>query len=222
VESKGVNRYLTFRYATTSGHPRLIRYETPNINGAGVDDELARPLPQELPGRWGNGEFVLTTVEVTQHAQLDRDKEGCDQKVIAALNKKKNRPMPLAVNIKQIDLVGAPGLGGTGVHPSQVAKRHFPGTLTITLTDPESKQAKPTESTLLGFAYDYRDRTIRLEKGEKNSVTRVGGRFYQNATHYTMRGTWKTWIMRGKHDAVRLGGTWMVKKRKRSGSRSPR
>lgn len=215
VESKATNRYLTFRYKTPDGRPRLLRYETPDINGVAVDDELARPLPQELPGTWGSGEFVITMAHVNGQGRSSGGKDGREEEIIRALGRETNKPMPLVVAIKQIDLVGAPGMGGNPVDPRMARKIHFPGTLTWTVGQPQPGGTRSRTEEPNGFMYNYRDRSIRLDKPQKGTVTRIGGHFFQNATHYSIRGTWKMTLMRGKTDVGWVRGTWMVKKRKR-------
>lgn len=217
VESAVTNRYLTFCYADRDGHPRLIRYETPDISGPGLTDELARPLPQELPGLWTGGQFVLTHVNVHQQPTDPKERETC-RKTRAQLEKQRNKPTAMTINIKEIDLVGAPGLGGNPVDPRQAKKIHFPGKLTIKIVDPDSKKP-PKESDPIGFMYNYRDRSIRFEKRDQNGFVRFGGHFFQNATHYSVHGTWKITlsadtVAKGKVAAT-LAGTWSGKKRKK-------
>jgi len=213
VASKATNRYLTFRYKASETVPRLIRYETPNIDGPGVDDELARPLPQELPKVWPDGELVTTRVWVSPRASKDQ-REGCTKAMQNSLNK----PAPIEFHVDQIDLVGAPGLQGNPIDPSRAVKVHFPGQgKIVTRPKPGAKPgSKPTEMPV-HFMYNYRDRTIRLETlGSKGMKARLGGSFYRNATHYTIRGTWKISLYDKSGSEYAWGqGTWMAKKRRR-------
>ena len=213
AESKLTNRYLNFRYVGKDGRPRLIRYETPDVSGAGLDDELARPLPQELPGVWSGGEFVLTHIAAREAGLKPKEREAC-RKTVAGLEKQRNKPTPMTINIKEIDLVGAPGLGGNPVDPGQARKVHFPGKLTMTIIDPKSKKP-PKESDPMGFMYNYRDRSIRIENRDKSGSIRFGGHFFKNATHYSVHGTWKLSSLQEGREVLSLGGTWSGKKRKR-------
>ena len=210
-ESRMVNSNLTFRYVGKDGRPRLVRYPTPDIDGVGMDDELARPLPQELPGKWTNGQFIMTRlwVDKTSAGKV----EGCNQVIINEINKKLNKPMSMVMTIIEIDLVGAPGLGNNPINPLKTRKIHFPGTLSMLIRDP--KATTPSQqSQRMGFMYNYRDRSSRMEKTQKNMVMRMGGQFFQNATHYTIRGTWKMTLTDKGKDAGWVRGTWNVSKRK--------
>jgi len=208
VASTATTRYLTFRYATDNGTPRLIRYETPSATGPGVADELARPLPQELPTRWEPGEFVVTKVWTTPQAK--------DEKCAKSLQSNINKPLRIALLVDQIDLVGAPGLHGNPVDPASVKQGRFPGNATLQLLPRDGSKPDPNRKPLavrLRFLYDYRHRHISLEDSDRGM--RMGAHFYQNATHYIMRGTWEITLRdKGGHDKVRSWGTWQVKKRK--------
>ena len=215
VESRAVNRYLTFRYADNDGNPQLVRYETTDISGNAVDDQSSRPLPQELPGLWTDGEFTINKVFVSEKAK--RDKDGCGQAIATALQSKIDKPLPLVVNIKEIDLVGAPGLNGVPIDPRQLRhKTKFPGRLTFTVTDPESKQkTKSKESDLMGFVYDYPSRALRVDHADKQARMRMGAHFFQNATHYSMHGTWVlTTSAKDGSELARVEGTFSAYKRK--------
>ena len=211
ARSRMTNRYLTFRYKDRSGRPRLIRYETPDITGAGLDDELSRPLPQELPGRWP-GELKITRMWVSPRA-TKKQREGC---AVKGFRKNLGKTVKIVWVAEQIDLVGAPGLRGNPVNPKLLKKHIFPGTSKLYLLPrPGQKPRKGQKPyhTKLSFAYNYPERWIRLESTKRE--LRIGGHFYQNATHYTIRGTWK-WSVCDKKgfEYTWARGTFAVRKRK--------
>ncbi len=210
VESRKTNRYLSFRYKTKDGRPSLIRYETPDVSGVGVDDKLARPLPQELAGTWGPGGMAVQRMWVSPHADKKR-REGC---IVRSLKKNLGKSLKIALKVNQIDLAGAPGLNGNPVNPSQAHKTRFPGEGVLSLLPLDGSKPKGKSPSLkLGFMYDYPDRWIRLENPARE--LRMGGHFYQNATHYFMSGTWRLSLCdkKGKEE-VWARGTWKVSKRK--------
>jgi len=218
-ESAKNNAFLTFRYRE-KGRPALVRFPTPDVSGAGVADDLARPLPQELPGKWADGQFIIRSVFMTPGMKAKVNKgevEGCNAAVLDALEKKKGVAMGMEVNFKTIDLVQAPGLGGVPVSPEQLTKIGFPGTLTMKIIDPQSPQAAK-ESEPVGFNYNYRDRFVRFDKADKGTRTMFGGHFFQNATHYVLFGTWRFIFADSKTPGEygEIRGTWSVSKRKPS------
>jgi len=209
VKGKATTRYLTFRYATEKGTPRLTRYETRAATGPGVADELARPLPQELPTNWGPGDFTVTRVWTAPGAK--------DDMCAKSLRHNLNKPLRIAFRVNQIDLVGAPGLRGNPVDPGHLKKTQFPGKAELELLPKDGSKPDPKRKPVivpLRFMYDYAERRISLEDEDKRMI-RMGARFYQNATHHIIRGTWVMDLPDQKgNDKVRAWGTWEVKKRK--------
>ena len=217
-ESEKNNAYLTFRYRGKGGYPMLVRFPTPDVSGEGVADDLARPLPQELPVKWGDGQFIIRSVFLTPGMKTKvgaGQVEGCNAAIIEALEKKKGVAMGMEVNFKTIDLVEAPGLHGVPVDPTYLKKVDFPGTLTMSITDPQNPQPAQ-EGKTIGFNYNYRDRFVRFQTVESGSRTMFGGHFFQNATHYVLFGTWRIIYAEDESpgEYVDIRGTWTVNRRK--------
>lgn len=227
-ESEKNNLNLNFRYRESStGQPALIRYATPEeaqTGGSGLADELARPLPQELPGKWAEGaQFIIRSVYVTPGMQAKingGEVEGCNAAILKALEEKKGVPLPMEMNVKTIDLVQAPGLpGGVPIDPGPVKdpqrKNIFAGTLTLSFQDPANPQP-PKDEKPISFAYLYFERLIRFDQTDKGTRSSFGGSFFQNATHYLVFGNWRVLITDDKApgESADIKGTWTVSKRK--------
>jgi hypothetical protein len=200
-ESALVNRYMTFTYASKGGMPRLVVHETPDIGDGGVDDRTARPLPQELPGKWTDCEWTPREAHPAT----------------AIFSKTLNQPHRMTLEITEIDLVRAPGLRGVPVSPHGLRKVKFPGNLLMSVVFPGGKPKRPKK---IGFVYDYRERSIRFEEREASGTTgdyfftRHAGHFFQTPTHYVVRGTWKLSYLANGKEAYSIKGTWSAKKRK--------
>lgn len=190
----------------------LVRQESRTVNAEDAQDQAARPLPQQLPGTWP-GEMTITRYWVSPNIEK-KTREGC---VVKGMQNNLNKPILIAMRFDQIDLRGAPGVGGRGGHGSGGGKTKYPGEATLVLYRRKDitprKPSKPWEAAMI-FSYDYPERHIRLE-GKANRSLVMGGKFYQNATHNSIRGTFKlTKLDKMGNEQAWARGTWWVTKPK--------
>lgn len=210
-ESAKINKYLTFRYVGKDGRPRLERYLTPDLSGEPVDDELARPLPQELPGIWSDGEFIVTTTWASDKVK-DGSAEGCEPAMMAAMDQLKGKPLAMEVKFLEIDLVDAPMLDG---RPLFTHKNVFAGRLALKIQSPQSTEP-PDWQDPMSFAYHYKERMIVIDQPKDGNLVRMWAQFFQTGTHYSLHGVWKIKAVEegsGK-DLSWIRGTWSGKKRR--------